>query len=499
MDIETAKVKFRELQSKMHAYNHAASMLYYDAVTAAPSDTAEGRGKTMAVLSEVIYELSSGDEARELAACLLANKDAIEPQLYREAEVFNRDIEYTSSIPKDEYIAYTVLINEAENVWHKAKAASDFSMFAPYLEKIVETNRRFALYYKPDQKPYDTLLNMYERGLTMEKADEFFGSLRASIVPLIKEVAAAKQVDDSFLNQPYAIEKQKQLSDWCMATMCIDRSHCGIGETEHPFTINFNRNDVRITTHYHEDAPMSSMYSVIHEGGHALYELHVGAEYDDTVLGGGVSMGIHESQSRFFENLVGRSEAFVSLLHPYLCGLFPQQMEGVSQRQLYEAVNKSECSLIRTEADELTYALHIMVRYELEKALIAGELEVSQLPEAWNAKYKEYLGVDVPDDAHGVLQDSHWSGGSIGYFPSYALGSAYGAQIIDRMGQDLDVDKTIRSGDLQPMVDWLTEHIWRHGGMYDPAVLLEMCCGKPFDPSYFVKYLEKKYKDIYKL
>ena len=346
---------------------------------------------------------------------------------------------------------------------------------------------------------YDVLLDRYERGLTMEKADAFFAALRERIVPLIKKIGGVTQVNDAFLRRSYPVEKQRELSDHLMQVMGIDRSYCAIGETEHPFTLEFNKHDVRITTHYYENDVASSMYSVIHEGGHALYELGSGDEYEDTVLRGGVSMGVHESQSRLYENIIGRSRPFISVIFPKLKELFPQQLEGVDADRFWLAVNKSQPSLIRTDADELTYSLHIMVRYELEKAFIAGELEVEQLPQAWNEKYREYLGIDVPDDTRGVLQDSHWSGGDVGYFPSYALGSAYGAQIFAKMRGDFDVDAAISSGSLTEINEWLRARIFRHGHRYDPDVLLERCCGEPFDPKYYIDYLEEKYSRIYGL
>ena len=243
----------------------------------------------------------------------------------------------------------------------------------------------------------------------------------------------------------------------------------------------------------------SSLYSVVHEGGHALYELHTGDELNDSPLGTGTSMGIHESQSRLFENIIGRSEEFTRLIFPKMEELFPEQLKGVTAWDFYRAVNKSVPSLIRTEADELTYSFHIMVRYELEKQLIGGTLSVDDLPAAWNKLYKEYLGVDVPDDTHGVLQDSHWSGGSFGYFPSYAIGSAYGAQFMDAMRKDVDVDAVIRSGDLSPVVDWLTDKIYRFGMVKTPEQLIRDTCGAPFDPQFYVDYLTAKFTDIYGL
>jgi carboxypeptidase Taq len=241
------------------------------------------------------------------------------------------------------------------------------------------------------------------------------------------------------------------------------------------------------------------MYSVIHEGGHALYELGIDPALDYTVLGGGVSMGIHESQSRLFENIIGRSRGYVKNLLPILQEIFPDQMKGVTAEALYKALNKVEPSLIRTQADELTYSLHIMVRYEIEKRLIDGTLECKDVPEEWNRLYKEYLGIDVPDDRRGVLQDSHWSGGAIGYFPSYALGSAYGAQLLRKMRETVDVDAALRAGDFSPVNDWLRERVWRHGCLYTPAELFKNAAGEDFDPTVFTDYLETKYSELYGL
>lgn len=499
MDIKSALEYFHRLNETLHAYNHATSLIYYDSVTVAPKDSAAGRGKTMGILAGLQYDLTAAPETVETVAYLVEHKDELDPIDRRAVEEYDRGSEYVRSIPKQEYEEYTVLVNDAESVWHKAKEENDFAAFAPYLEKIFDTNRRFAGYYRPEMPAYDVMLDQYERGLTTQKADEFFTALRARIVPLIKRIGESQQVDDSFLYKFYPVEKQRELSDYLMQVMCIDRSHCAIGETEHPFTMELNKNDVRITTHYYENSLASSMYSVVHEGGHALYELGGGAEYEGTPLSGGVSMGIHESQSRLYENIIGRSEPFINVIFPKLKELFPQQLEGVDAHQFWLAVNKSEPSLIRTEADELTYSLHVMIRYELEKSIIAGELNVADLPAAWNAKYREYLGVDVPDDTHGVLQDSHWSGGSVGYFPSYALGSAYGAQMIARMAEDIDIDAAIETGSLAKINAWLEEHIFRHSSRYDPGVLFEMCCGKPFDPQYYIDYLEEKYSRIYGL
>jgi len=498
-NVQQAVEQLKQYQQTMAAYNHALTAVYLDSVTAAPKNTWEGRGKTMETMSRITYDLSSKPENGELYDYLTAHADELDPQTRREVEVLKKGYEQTKKIPAEEFVAYSVLTNEAEAMWEKAKNANDYSIFAPSLEKIVEYNRKFAGYYNPDMLPYDALLNEFEEGLNMKTLDAFFGQLRETIVPLIEKVQAKEQIDDSFLHQSYPIWKQKEFSNYLMDVMGMDRGYCGIAESEHPFTLNFNNKDVRITTHYFEDHVTFSMYSVIHEGGHALYELGADDCYNYSALGGGSSMGIHESQSRFYENLIGRSEAFTKAVFPKLKEIFPEQLEGVTAEMFYKAVNKSEPSLIRTESDELTYCLHIMVRYEIEKQMIAGTLAIQDVPAEWNRLYKEYLGVDVPNDAVGCLQDSHWSGGMIGYFPSYALGGAYGAQMLSKMKEDLgDIYEDVAKGDLGKVNGWLKDKIHRFACFKKPADLFRDVCGE-FDAKYYTDYLTEKFTKLYNL
>ncbi len=491
--------KLAELQKKLFALNYAGSSIYLDSATVAPKDTEEGRGEALGVITEYSYNLSTSAETVELLEYLKEHKEEISEHQAREVELLLRDNEFMKTIPAEEYVEYQKMLSKAEYVWHKAKEENDFESFKPYLKEVFDYNIRFAKYYKPDEEPYNTQLNMYERGLTMEKCDEFFATLREHIVPLIKKITATGKNKKLPKFKGFSIEKQKELTKYLMDFMSIDPNHCVCGETEHPFTLEFTKDDVRITTHYYEDDFESSMYSVIHEGGHALYELGGADEHKYTVVAGGVSMGIHESQSRFFENIIGRSEAFVTAILPKIKELFPEQYGDVSPRLAYEIINKAEPSLIRTEADELTYCLHVMVRYEIEKKMFAGEITVDDIPSEWNRLYKEYLGVDVPSDAEGCLQDSHWSGGNVGYFPSYALGSAYGAQMLAKMREDIDVETVIASGSLKPIADWLKERIHKYASMYDPNEIFEKACGAPFDPKYYIEYLENKFSDIYEV
>ncbi|MBS6196492.1 MAG: carboxypeptidase M32 [Clostridiales bacterium] len=498
MDLQQAVKQLDDLELKFYAFNHAQQCLCYDAMTAAPKGSFEGRGKALSVLSGETHKLLANETTGSLLVFLNENKDKLDFVTRRRVEGMLEKYRKLSRIPLQEYMDYNELLNEADAVWHEAKENSDFERFAPVLTKVVEYNRRFAGYYDASKEPYDALLNEYEKGTSMEELDRFFEKVKETVVPLLAEIRKQPSIDNSFLFQDCSIAAQRIFSDYLMEVLGIDRKYCNIGETEHPFTDNANKYDVRITTHYHEDSMASSMYSVIHEGGHALYELHGWDELQYTCMAGGVSMGIHESQSRFYENIIGRSLPFIRKIYPKIQELFPEQFKSHTAEEFYRAVNKAEPSLIRIEADELTYSLHIMVRYEIEKQLIRGTLEVKDLPAEWNRLYKEYLGIDVPDDKNGCLQDSHWSGGMIGYFPSYALGSAYGAQMLHEMEKEDEIRNQLEQGDLSGAGEWLSEHIHQHGCLYTPAELMEKACGG-FDPSYFTDYLEKKYRSLYNL
>ncbi len=492
MTIEEGLNRLDTLQRKLCAYNHAAGLIYYDGATTAPKGSAANRGESLAILGEEAYKLSTGEETGALLDFLHENRQSLDEAHNRIVELMRKSLVELRAIPVDEYTAYQRLVTEAEDVWHTAKETDNYAMFAPYIDKIVAALKKQAAYIAPDKNPYDYWLNSYEEGLDCATCDQFFETLRARLMPLVKAVCDAEPVDDHCLHGDFPIEKQRELSDYLMALIGLDRAHCGIGETEHPFTTSFTKYDARITTHYERENFASSMYSVIHEGGHALYDTHPADEFAYTVLGGGVSMGIHESQSRFYENLLGRSRAFIGHIAPRLRELFPS-LNDVDDETLYKAINKSQPSLIRTEADELTYCLHVMVRYELEKKLFSGELTAKDLPAAWNALYKEYLGIDVLTDREGVLQDSHWAGGAFGYFPSYALGSAYGAQLLEKMKETVDVDACMEKGDFAPINAWLEDRIWRFGSLYKPGELFEKAVGARFNPDYYVNYLTEKY------
>ena len=498
MTVEQAKEKLYALQAKLAAYNHATAVLYYDGATTAPKGTGANRAQTMAVLGGEIYNLSTGKETVELLEFLDENKEQLSDKEQRMVFLMLKSIRQMQKIPADKYIELQMLLSQSDDVWHTAKDENNFEMFMPYLEKVFDFYKNIALWCEPEKDPYDYWLGEFEDGLNKEKCDEFFATLRSRIVPLLKKISEKPQFSDECIKGSFPEDLQHKLSLYIMDVMGLDKDHCGIATTEHPFTTTLGSHaDVRITTKYHEDDFSNSLYSVIHEGGHALYELNVNNEFAYTVLDGGVSMGIHESQSRFYENYIGRSREFIACIFPKLCEIFPQLCDYTAE-DVYKAVNRVQPGLIRIDADELTYSLHIMVRYELEKRIFAGELAVKDLPAEWNRMYKEYLGVDVPSDKKGVLQDSHWSGGNIGYFPSYALGSAYGAQFLEQMNKTINVKECIAQGNLAPINEWNRENIWQYGQLCAPSQIIEKTVGR-FDANVFCDYLEAKFTELYNL
>lgn len=494
MTLQDAVKKLNELEALLHVYDHAMGVLSLDGATAAPRNAAAGRGQTMAALGGMYHEKMVAPETREILETILAEKEGCDHVTFRRAEELKESVDELTRIPVEEYMEYSMLCNDAESVWHDAKEKSDYAAFAPYLEKLIAYNRRFAAYKDATKPAYEVLLDSFEKGTSTATLDPFFALLRTELTPVILDHAQRPAPRMDFLRRKYPIEQQRKFSDKVMAMMGIDRGDCNIAETEHPFTTGFNKHDVRITTHYYEEDVASSLYSVIHEGGHAIYDMGYDDALEGTCLGGGSTMGLHESQSRFYENLIGRSLPFCEALLPVMKECFPEQMADVTAEELYRAVNYARPSLIRVEADELTYGMHVMVRYEMEKLMIGGDIAVKDIPGEWNRMYKEFLGVDVPDDRRGVLQDSHWAGGAFGYFPSYALGSAYGVQMLRAMEKEMDVWTKVAQGDMSHITAWLHENVHRHGRLLLPKQILEGACRGPFDPKYYVDYLKEKFR-----
>ena len=489
-----------EILEKKRAIEHSMSLIHWDLETEAPKMAVSKAAKVLGILSGELYALTISQEMEDCLELLekeSQNLGNIEKKVLKECR---KDYLKLIKIPKKEYMDYSELLGQSQSVWEKAKKESDFSVFSPYLKNIIDTNKRFIEYRGFEDHPYNTLLDDYEPGMTVDKLDKFFKELKEKIVPLLKNIETSHhKIDSSFLTLNYDIEKQKEFSRFLAEYIGFDFNRGVLKESVHPFTLNFDKNDVRITTHYAEDNILSSIYSTVHEGGHALYEQGIGDELYNTILGSGVSMGIHESQSRFYENLLGRSVSFWKPIYSKLVSLFPENLKNIKLEDFFKGINKVENSLIRIEADELTYSLHIMIRYEIEKQIFQGDIEIDSLPKIWNDKVKEYLGIEVERDKEGVLQDVHWAAGLFGYFPSYALGNAYASQIFNTMEKDIKIEEVIENGDLNVIRDYLDEKIHKFGKLKDPNDLIKEFTGEELNAKHFTDYLKEKFSKIYEL
>lgn len=493
--------KYEEYRKKLKAYGYAMWMISWDSATEAPKGCFSERAKYTGVLSEESYKLTTSPERIEIVNKLYENRDQLDSILAHEIVEAKKSLDDILKIPMDEFVKFRMLLASSEKIWATAKQNNDFESFKPCLEEIISYTKKFAKYLETDElKGYNILLDDYERGFTTKEYDEFFGLLKKELVPFVKEITSRKlEYNNSFESKTYPRLDQIEFAKYIQEVMCYDTDHGLMKESEHPFTSGVSSKDVRFTVHYYENLLTSSIFSAIHELGHAKYEQQVDLALDDTYVGKGASMAMHESQSRFFENIIGRSHKFWEVHYGKLQEIFKEQLKDTSLEDFYKAINKVENSLIRTEADELTYPLHIMIRYDIERMIMNNEVEVSELPELWNKMYKEYLGIDVPSLSKGVLQDVHWSGGMFGYFPTYALGSAYAAQIYHKMKQEIDVDKILESGTTKEINEWLKEKIHKYGSTKYPKEILKIATGEDFNPMYYVNYLKEKYSKIYNL
>jgi len=495
--LETLK-EFRELVKKTKAYIYALQLIGWDSNTEAPRGSFPRRAEMVGILSSELFKLQTGQRTIEVINELFEHKDSLEPLVKREIKKAKKDLDKIVKIPENEFVEYQKLLQMSQSAWEEAKEKSDFNLFKDNLVQIIDYNRKFVSYYGIDDEPYNILLDDYEEGMTMKEFDHFFDVLRADLVPFVKKVLAAKKKEnDDFMTAFFNKEGQQKFCDYLIDVMSFDRSRGVMKKSVHPFTWNTSPDDVRFTTRYLENYMFSSIFAAIHELGHATYEQQISKEFDDTLLNSGTSMGIHESQSRFYENVIGRSKAFWETHYPKLQSIFKEELKDVSLEDFYRGANKVEASFIRVEADELTYALHIMMRYTIEKKLFSGEIEVEQLPAYWNQMSQEYLGITPTNDADGVLQDVHWSAGLLGYFPTYALGSAYAAQFYNTMKKELDIDDLVRTNKISVINSWLKDKIHKFGSSKSPKELLMEVTGEEFNPSYYVEYLKEKYTEIF--
>lgn len=481
----------------------AASLLWWDRQTHMPPGGAPPRAEQLATLQRLAHQLLVADETRQLLESAEREVEGLsqDDDDYCLVRACRREFRRAACLPAElvaELASTTVMAQEA---WVDARRKKRYAVFLPHLVKILGLIKQVAEHRGYQEHPYDALLDEYEPGLKTGTVRRLFAELGPPLVDLVGRIReSGVQLDDSVLNQSFPKERQIELAHEVTAEIGYDFRHGRLDLAEHPFCSSSSSQDVRITNRYDEGRLASSIFGALHEAGHALYELGSPPAFDHTPLRGSNSMGFHESQSRFWENMVGRSRAFWRHFYPRLVSHFPEQLGGYDVEQFYRAVNKVQPHFIRVESDELTYNLHILLRFEIELDLLEGKLDPAQVPEAWNAAMQRYLGITPPDDAAGCLQDIHWSDGLFGYFPTYTLGNLIAAALWERMSQDLgDLEPLIAGGQFSSILGWLRQNLHRHASKYLPEELLLRVTGQGLRVQPFLNYLQRKYGELYRL
>ena len=477
-----------------------ASILRWDQETYMPARGAAGRAEQLGTLTRLAHERFASPQTQTLLAAAEGVQDQLDPDSDEAALVrmTRRDYDRQSRLPADFVAARARAATLSTQIWREARRRNDFAAFRPSLAEMVDFARREADYIGFEVHPYDALLDRYEPGMTAKDVDRLFTRLREVTVPFVRVIIeGGRPVEDNFLRADYDIAQQRAFGVAVAESFGYEFSRGRLDESVHPFETSFHPDDVRITTRYQRAFLPSAMFAIFHETGHALYEQGIPAALARTCIGHGASMGLHESQSRMWENLVGRSRPFWQHYYPILQDYFPA-LRHVELETFYRAVNRVQPSLIRVEADEVTYNLHIMLRYELEKQLLEGTLVVQDLPEAWNDRMQAYLGVRPPTDADGVMQDTHWSSGSIGYFPTYTLGNVISVQLFEaaRQSQTTLLDD-IRQGRFETLLGWLRQRVHRHGRKFLPMEIIKRATGMELTPEPYLRYLRSKFSDVY--
>jgi carboxypeptidase Taq len=489
--------EFQLQMRKIADIRYASAVLQWDQETYLPTKGAGIRGQQIATLSEIAHRFFTDEQFGGLLQEILGNND-LQTREKRNIELtwedYTKQKKFTSSFVRE----LSETVSKSFHSWMGARKANDFSLFAGDLSRLIELKRKEADFLGYTDHPYNALLNDHDRGSTVQLLDGVFSRIRFSLKEIVQKIIAQPQVQDAFLFSYYPKDKQWEFGLRLLKELGYDFDAGRQDISEHPFTINFNSNDVRITTRIHENDLSSMVWSCIHELGHALYEQGLPEQQYGLPAGEPASFSIHESQSRLWENHIGRSPAFCEKWLPVLKEFFPDQLKNVSEEDFYKGINKVQPSPIRTEADEVTYHFHVMIRYELEKKLIEGTLITRDIPAYWNDQYFNYLGIKISDDRQGCLQDVHWSHGSFGYFPTYSMGSFYAAQFFVRASEEIpSLGSDLKTGITKPLLGWLQRNIYRHGRILTSEELCTSVCGKPLDIRYFLEYILAKYKNIY--
>lgn len=501
MNINEIKAKYIENIKILNAYSHALNVFHFDHSTIAPKKGMDERNETLSILSNIIFQKQMDPEHISLLKTLYENREKLDKYTKRLIEInYNNYIKSQFITPELQY-KYSIAAANGYTSWLKAKEKQDYNLFKETLGEIIKLQQEMIeLRPNKSETPYDSLLDDYEKDHNTAVLDKFFNELKEGIVPLLKQIMASnKTIREDFLTNKVKIAKQEKFSLYLLKLIGFDLDAGLLSTTEHPFTSKISNHDVRVTTHYYENLFVSNIFSTIHEGGHAIFGQNEPSEVINHYVDNNMSAAMHECISRMYENMVGRSKEFIHTIYPKFSKLFKSEFKDVTETELYEAINAVHPSLIRIEADELTYCLHIIIRYEIERDLINGNISVDDAKQAWNQKYYDYLGVTPDNDSTGILQDVHWSDGSFGYFPSYALGNAYAAQIFYKMQNEIDVLGLIKQGKVTSVKKWLTKNVFNHASMMDPNEWIVKITGEPLNTKYYIEYLKNKFTDLYNL
>ncbi len=492
-DYDKFKVKMNELA----VVGSIGGLLAWDNEVYKPSKAEGIRAQQNAFISTLLHEKFTNADFEILVAQLQSDATLNKEQKINVEKVY-KDIQKQKKFSKEFIEKQSNVISEAFGKWHQAKTQNDFSLFEKSLEQIVALSKESAEIIGYKEHPYDALLDSYEPGMTTAKLKVIFAKVKEELVPFYNSLLKKKQVDDTCLNQHYEKQKQWDISIELLKQMGYDFGAGRQDYSSHPFSIGLHPTDVRITTRSDEKNLSELIWSALHEGGHALYEQGLLAEHFGLPQGNSASLGIHESQSRLWENNVGRSLSFVKANYSLFQKTFPEVFGNVDLMVFYRAINKVEPGLIRTNADEISYHLHVLIRFEIEVALMEDKVKVKDLPELWNAKYKEYLAIDVPSNTLGVLQDVHWSHGSLGYFPTYSIGSFYAAQFFAHAQKNItQLNEKIEKKETAELLDWLRKNIHEKGRLYNSEEICEQVTGEGLNFSYFMDYVRNKYAEVY--
>jgi len=489
-------------QRELAHIGQARSLMAWDLQTMIPPEGVPARARAVATLAAYGHRMLTDPDTDADVAVLeeAARNGSLSGPPARMAVVLRREIDRLRKIPEDRYRRFAELTANGEAVWRRARAEDRFADFAPLLEEIVGLLREFVERWGYQGHPYNALLDVYEPGLTVDRLDFLFARLEEGLTSLLARIErSGKEIPDAFRGGPFPRAAQEAFLREVLEAIGFSFTRGRLDTSAHPFTMGIHPTDVRLTTRYAEDDLAYALYSAVHEGGHGIYEQNLPEELEPYGLMSAASLGVHESQSRFLENVLARSAPFWEYFAPRLVAHFPS-LAGRTPEEFFRAANRVARSFIRTEADEVTYNLHVLLRYRLEKDLIAGKLAVRELPEAWRAEMRKLLGIEPPTDREGVLQDVHWSHGMVGYFPSYTLGNVYAAELLEALLRDVPgLWERVRVGDFAPILSWLRERVHTQGNLYDPPELLERATGKSPGPEALLRYLEAKMAEVHGL